>query len=84
MSARVRLHAVQTPSSTVQTLIQGLLTIYLGDGSQLAFVIRYGALRNRNYLTRSVTGVGAIGLGFNATTCFCEFNEALGVDTTEQ
>lgn len=26
---------------------------------------------------------GAIALGFNAVTCFCGLNEALGIDTTE-
>ncbi|NUE02503.1 DUF2892 domain-containing protein [Halorubraceae archaeon YAN] len=41
---------------------------------------------------RSITGgrkligvlaaLGAVGLGFNATTCFCGVNQALGIDTT--
>lgn len=31
-----------------------------------------------------VAGVGALGLGFNATTCFCGLNRALGIDTTDE
>jgi len=27
--------------------------------------------------------VGALGAGFNATTCFCGLNATLGIDTTE-
>lgn len=27
--------------------------------------------------------VGAVGLGFNAVTCFCGLNRALGIDTSE-
>jgi hypothetical protein len=30
-----------------------------------------------------VAALGAAGLGFNAVTCFCGVNEALGVDTTD-
>ena len=30
-----------------------------------------------------LAAVGAIGFGFNATTCYCGTNEALGIDTTE-
>ena len=29
-----------------------------------------------------VTVLGALGFGFNAVTCFCGVNEALGIDTT--
>jgi hypothetical protein len=28
--------------------------------------------------------VGALGLGFNATTCFCGLNKTLGIDTTDE
>jgi len=30
-----------------------------------------------------LAATGAIALGFNAVTCFCGLNEALGIDTTE-
>ena len=29
-----------------------------------------------------LAALGAVGFGFNAVTCFCGVNEALGVDTT--
>jgi hypothetical protein len=29
-----------------------------------------------------LAAVGALGFGFNATTCYCGTNEALGIDTT--
>jgi len=50
----------------------------------LLSVIAVGALRKRNYLTVLVAGAGALGLGFNATTCFCGLYEALGIDTTDE
>ena len=31
-----------------------------------------------------LAGIGAVGLGFNATTCFCGLNAALGIDTNEE
>jgi hypothetical protein len=30
-----------------------------------------------------LAALGAIGFGFNAVTCFCGVNEALGIDTTD-
>jgi hypothetical protein len=30
-----------------------------------------------------LAAVGALGFGFNATTCYCGTNEALGIDTAE-
>ena len=50
----------------------------------LLSVVAVSALRKRNYLTLLVAGAGALGLGFNATTCFCGLNEALGIDTAEE
>ncbi|MFO7833804.1 MAG: DUF2892 domain-containing protein [Halohasta sp.] len=47
-------------------------------------VVAVSALRKRNYLTLLVAGAGALGLGFNATTCFCGLNEALGIDTADE
>jgi len=31
-----------------------------------------------------LAGIGAVGLGFNATTCVCGLNAALGIDTNEE
>ena len=47
-------------------------------------VVAVSALRKRNYLTVVVTAMGALGLGFNAMTCFCGLNQTLGVDTTDE
>jgi len=58
-------------------LLRAALTVVLS-------VVAVSALRNRNYLTLLVAAVGAIGLGFNTTTCFCGLNEALGIDTTDE
>lgn len=52
----------------------------------LAAVLALGTLR----LFRSgrrrlglLTALGAVGFGFNAVTCFCGVNGALGIDTTD-
>ncbi|ATW86852.1 Protein of unknown function (DUF2892) [Halohasta litchfieldiae] len=47
-------------------------------------VLAVTAIRKRNYYLLLSAGLGAIGLGFNAVTCFCGLNEALGIDTTEE
>lgn len=44
-------------------------------------ILALRALTNRKPLTAVVAGLSALGFGFNATTCFCGLNEALGVDT---
>ena len=46
--------------------------------------VAVGTLRNGRNTTGLLAGLGAIGFGFNATTCFCGLNEALGIDTTEE
>jgi hypothetical protein len=51
----------------------------------LAVLLTVVAVRSFRGGTRTVgllAGVGALGLGFNATTCFCGLNRLLGVDTT--
>lgn len=40
-------------------------------------------LRKGKQKTGLVALLGGIGLGINATTCFCGLNKALGIDTTE-
>ncbi len=47
-------------------------------------VLTVRLLRSGNRKTGLLAGVGALGFGFNATTCFCGLNEALGIDTTEE
>jgi len=45
-------------------------------------VVAVAALRKGNRSTGLLAGIGALAFGFNATTCFCGLNAALGVDTT--
>lgn len=45
-------------------------------------VVAIRALREEKRTTGLLAGVGALGFGFNATTCFCGLNETLGIDTT--
>jgi hypothetical protein len=40
------------------------------------------ALRSGNRSRAVLATVAALGFGFNATTCFCGLNAALGLDTT--
>jgi len=49
----------------------------------LLTVVAVRALRRGKRTTGLLAGVGALGLGFNVTTCFCGLNRLLGIDTTE-
>jgi len=46
-------------------------------------VAAVAAFRRGNRVAGAAAVVGALGFGFNAVTCFCGLNEALGIDTTE-
>jgi len=46
-------------------------------------LIAADALRKHSYRRLLVAGVGAIGFGFNATTCFCGLNNAFGLNTAD-
>jgi hypothetical protein len=45
-------------------------------------VVAVGALRTGRRGLGLFAGVAALGLGFNAVTCFCGLNRVLGIDTT--
>ena len=47
-------------------------------------VVAIVTLRKGNRTTGLLAGIGALAFGFNATTCFCGLNAALGIDTTEE
>ncbi|AXG06987.1 DUF2892 domain-containing protein [Haloplanus rubicundus] len=49
----------------------------------LLTVVAVRALRRGNRTTGLLAGVGALGLGFNVTTCVCGLNRLLGIDTTD-
>ncbi|SDK02948.1 Protein of unknown function [Halovenus aranensis] len=49
----------------------------------LLTVVAISTLRKGKSKTGLLALVGALGFGFNATTCFCGLNQALGIDTTD-
>lgn len=51
-------------------------------GAVVLTVVAVGALKSGKRARGLLAGVGALGLGFNAVTCFCGLNETLGIDTT--
>jgi hypothetical protein len=46
-------------------------------------VVAVSTLRNGKSKAGLLAVVGALGFGFNATTCFCGLNATLGIDTSE-
>lgn len=78
---RVSVQSVATMSEqnvgSTDRLVRAVFTVVLS-------VIAVGALRKRNYGRLLVAGLGALGLGFSATTCFCGLYEMLGVDTADE
>jgi len=57
----------------VRALLAALLTI-----------VAISTLRKGKRKTGLIALVGALGFGFNATTCFCGMNKTLGIDTTDE
>lgn len=58
-------------------LVRALLAVALT-------VVAIQALRTGRRTLGLIAGVGALGAGFNATTCFCGVNAVLGIDTTDE
>jgi hypothetical protein len=58
-------------------LARGLLAVLLAGAAA------WSLARGRR-LPGVLAGAGALGLGFNAVTCFCGLNELLGIDTTRE
>ena len=50
----------------------------------LAVAVAVGALAGNRPVVAAGAGLAAVGLGFNAVTCFCGLNAALGLDTTRE
>jgi hypothetical protein len=46
-------------------------------------VVAVNALRSGNRPLGAAAALGALGAGFNATTCVCGLNATLGLDTTD-
>jgi len=57
-------------------LVRALLAVALT-------VVAIRALRGGKRKRALFALAGALGFGFNATTCFCGLNETLGVDTSD-
>ena len=55
-----------------------------GVGAVLLSIVAVRALTAGKRTSGLLAAVGAIGLGFNATTCFCGMNKTLGIDTAEE
>jgi hypothetical protein len=53
-------------------------------GAVVLTVVAVVAFKNGKRSRGLLAALGALGLGFNATTCFCGLNEALGIDTTSE
>ena len=56
-------------------LVRALLAVALT-------VVAISTLKKGKRKTGLLALVGAVGFGFNATTCFCGLNQTLGIDTT--
>ncbi|MFB6251742.1 MAG: YgaP-like transmembrane domain [Halobellus sp.] len=46
-------------------------------------VVSVRSMQKNSVTTGLLAGLGALGLGFNAVTCVCGMNRALGIDTTK-
>jgi hypothetical protein len=55
-----------------------------GRGNVLLTIVAISTLGTVKRKTGLLTLVGAVGFGFNATTCFCGLNKTLGIDTTDE
>jgi hypothetical protein len=58
-------------------LVRTLLAVVLS-------VVAVSILKEGRRKTGLLAGIGALAFGFNATTCFCGMNKALGIDTTDE
>lgn len=66
-----------------ETNVGGIDRIARGVLAVVLTVVAVVALKNGKRSTGLLTGIAAVGLGFNATTCFCGLNRVLGIDTTD-
>lgn len=58
-------------------LVRSLLAVVLT-------VVAVSTLKKGKHKTGVLALVGALGFGFNSTTCFCGVNKTLGMDTTDE
>lgn len=75
---------VQCTSMDPETNVGGRDRIARALLAVVLSVVAVRALRKGKRATGLLAVVGALGFGFNATTCFCGMNKALGIDTTDE
>jgi hypothetical protein len=52
--------------------------------AMVSTIVAIRALRSGRAGVGLVAAAGAVGFGFNAVTCFCGVNRALGIDTADR
>ena len=64
--------------------VGGTDRLFRALGAVLLSIVAVRALTDGQRSKGLLAAIGAAGLGFNATTCFCGLNAALGIDTNEE
>jgi len=68
----------------IDSNVGGTDRLLRGLGAALLSIVAVRALTTGKRTSGLLAALGAVGLGFNATTCFCGLNAALGIDSTEE
>lgn len=66
----------------LDTNVGGTDRLLRGAGAVVLSIVAIVLLGKGRRSKGILAAIGALGLGFNATTCFCGLNQALGIDTT--
>ncbi|MFQ3476600.1 DUF2892 domain-containing protein [Halonotius sp. F2-221B] len=67
----------------IDSNVGGTDRLLRGLGAVLLSIVAVRALTAGKRTSGLLAAIGAVGLGINATTCFCGLNAALGIDSTE-
>jgi len=67
----------------IDSNVGGTDRLLRGLGAVLLSIVAVRALAAGKRTSGLLAAIGAVGLGINATTCFCGLNAALGIDSTE-
>ena len=68
----------------IDSNVGGTDRLLRGLGAVLLSIVAVRALAAGKRTSGLLAAIGAVGLGINATTCFCGLNAALGIDSTEE
>ncbi|ESS12958.1 MAG: protein of unknown function (DUF2892) [uncultured archaeon A07HR60] len=66
----------------IETNVGGTDRVVRALAAVVLTVVAVGLLRRGSRVTGVLALSGALGAGFNAVTCVCGINEALGIDTS--